>query len=96
MAVLCQAFPYTPIANPLRFVPDRAFGIGDQHMQAVVDNLRETGKLNTPKLVNVAGSAGVEDYVRGQARLQASTIGWPLCSPNPPHQWGGHGRVMSG
>lgn len=30
VAVIGQAFPYTPIANPQRFIPDWTFGINDQ------------------------------------------------------------------
>jgi sulfur-oxidizing protein SoxB len=40
VAVIGQAFPYTPIANPRRFIPDWSFGIKDDHMQAIVDELR--------------------------------------------------------
>ncbi len=40
IAVIGQAFPYTPIANPRRFIPDWSFGIKDGHMQAVVDEVR--------------------------------------------------------
>ena len=29
VAVIGQAFPYTPIANPAHFVPDWSFGIQD-------------------------------------------------------------------
>ncbi|MCG8122375.1 MAG: thiosulfohydrolase SoxB, partial [Candidatus Thiodiazotropha taylori] len=37
VAVIGQAFPYTPIANPQRFIPDWTFGIQDDLMQGVVD-----------------------------------------------------------
>ncbi len=40
VAVIGQAFPYTPIANPGRFIPDWSFGIKDGHMQNVVDEIR--------------------------------------------------------
>jgi sulfur-oxidizing protein SoxB len=33
VAVIGQAFPYTPIANPRYMVPDWTFGIQDEHMQ---------------------------------------------------------------
>ena len=41
VAVIGQAFPYTPIANPSRFIPDWTFGIQDQAMQATVNKVRE-------------------------------------------------------
>lgn len=41
VAVIGQAFPYTPIANPQRFIPNWTFGINDADMQAVVDQIRD-------------------------------------------------------
>ena len=43
VAVIGQAFPYTPIANPRYFVPDWTFGIRDEEMQKVVDTARAKG-----------------------------------------------------
>jgi len=43
VAVIGQAFPYTPIANPRYFVPDWTFGIRDGDMQKVVDAARAKG-----------------------------------------------------
>ncbi len=40
VALIGQAFPYTPIANPRRFIPDWSFGIKDENMQVVVDEVR--------------------------------------------------------
>jgi len=40
VAVIGQAFPYTPIANPKRFIPDWSFGIKDAEMQSIVDEVR--------------------------------------------------------
>jgi sulfur-oxidizing protein SoxB len=42
-AIIGQAFPYTPIANPRYLMKDWAFGIQDQSMQAVVDETRSKG-----------------------------------------------------
>ena len=42
-AVVGQAFPYTPIANPRHMVADWAFGIQDESMQKVVDEARAKG-----------------------------------------------------
>ncbi len=44
VAVVGQAFPYTPIANPRYFVPDWTFGIREQEMQKVVDEVRAQGR----------------------------------------------------
>jgi sulfur-oxidizing protein SoxB len=43
VAIIGQAFPYTPIANPRHFVPDWTFGIREKEMQATVDAARAKG-----------------------------------------------------
>ena len=43
VAIIGQAFPYTPIANPRHFTPDWSFGIRDDRMQEMVDEVREKG-----------------------------------------------------
>jgi len=40
LAVIGQAFPYTPIANPSRFIPDWTFGIRAAELQELVDEIR--------------------------------------------------------
>jgi sulfur-oxidizing protein SoxB len=42
-AIIGQAFPYTPIANPRYMVADWSFGIQDDNMQKVVDEARGKG-----------------------------------------------------
>ena len=42
-AIIGQAFPYTPIANPRYMVADWAFGIQDDNMQKMVDEARGKG-----------------------------------------------------
>ena len=43
VAVIGQAFPYMPIANPKWMFPDFSFGIREERMQAVVDEVRAEG-----------------------------------------------------
>ncbi|MEM9900586.1 MAG: thiosulfohydrolase SoxB [Pseudomonadota bacterium] len=43
VAVIGQAFPYMPIANPGWMFPDYTFGIRDENMQAIVDEVRGLG-----------------------------------------------------
>ena len=43
VAVIGQAFPYTPIANPRYLVADWSFGIQEEQMQKVVDEARAKG-----------------------------------------------------
>ncbi|MBC7469598.1 MAG: thiosulfohydrolase SoxB [Ramlibacter sp.] len=42
-AIIGQAFPYTPIANPRYFVADWTFGIQDDNLQKMVDEARGKG-----------------------------------------------------
>ncbi len=57
VAVIGQAFPYTPIANPSRFIPDWTFGIRDDDMQALIDEIRENEK---PDVVVVISHNGMD------------------------------------
>ncbi len=43
VAIIGQAFPYTPIANPRHFVPDWTFGIQEESLQKYVDEVRAKG-----------------------------------------------------
>ncbi|PIE14455.1 MAG: thiosulfohydrolase SoxB [Rhodobacterales bacterium] len=43
VAVIGQAFPYMPIANPRWMFPEYSFGIRDRHMQEMVDQARSEG-----------------------------------------------------
>ncbi len=43
LAVIGQAFPYTPIANPRHMVPDWTFGIQEPRLQRLVDEVRAKG-----------------------------------------------------
>jgi sulfur-oxidizing protein SoxB len=43
VAVIGQAFPYMPIANPRWMFPEYSFGIRDENMQAMVDEVRGMG-----------------------------------------------------
>ena len=43
VAIVGQAYPYTPIANPRYFVADWTFGIQEESLQKVVDEARSKG-----------------------------------------------------
>ena len=43
IAVIGQAFPYMPIANPGWMFPEYSFGIRDENMQTMVDEVRQAG-----------------------------------------------------
>ncbi len=42
-AIIGQAFPYTPIANPRYMVADWEFGIQEDHLQTMIDEVRGKG-----------------------------------------------------
>ncbi len=46
VGVIGQAFPYTPVAHPRRFVPDLTFGIREDELQRLVHELRDTRKVD--------------------------------------------------
>ena len=66
VAIIGQAFPYTPIANPQRFIPDWTFGIQDGHMQEMVDQVREEEK---PDLVVVISHNGMDVDLKMASRV---------------------------
>lgn len=66
LAVIGQAFPYTPIANPSRFIPDWSFGIRDSEMQEIVDQIRATEK---PDGVVVLSHNGMDVDVKMASRV---------------------------
>ncbi|WP_407852387.1 thiosulfohydrolase SoxB [Bordetella petrii] len=43
VAIIGQAFPYTPIANPRYMVPDWSFGIQEARLQETIDEARAKG-----------------------------------------------------
>lgn len=66
VAVIGQAFPYTPIANPSRFIPDWSFGIRDGEMQELVDRIRATEQ---PDAVIVLSHNGMDVDVKMASRV---------------------------
>ncbi|GAB2739869.1 thiosulfohydrolase SoxB [Melaminivora jejuensis] len=65
-AVIGQAFPYTPIANPRWMVADWEFGIQDEHMQQVVDEARAKGA----KVVVVLSHNGMDVDLKMASRVR--------------------------
>jgi sulfur-oxidizing protein SoxB len=57
VGVIGQAFPYTPIAHPRRFVPDVTFGIREDQIQQLVDELREARRADCVVLLSHNGIA---------------------------------------
>ena len=57
IAIIGQAFPYTPIANPSRLVPDWTFGIRVEELQKLVTEVRNTDKPDAVVLLSHNGMA---------------------------------------
>ena len=55
IAIIGQAFPYTPIANPSRFIPDWTFGIRAGELQELVDSIRERENIDAIVLLSHNG-----------------------------------------
>ena len=71
VAVIGQAFPYTPIANPQRFIPDWRFGIQDLRMQEIVDQVREKEK---PDLVVLISHNGMDVDLKMAASVRGIDV----------------------
>jgi len=71
VAVVGQAFPYTPIANPQRFIPDWTFGIQDERMQKIVDRIREE---EAPDLVVVLSHNGMDVDLKMASRVSGIDV----------------------
>ncbi|HJX18949.1 MAG TPA: thiosulfohydrolase SoxB, partial [Acidiferrobacterales bacterium] len=65
VAIIGQAFPYTPIANPRWMVPDWSFGINDDSMQKMVDKARAAGA----KVVVVLSHNGMDVDLKMASRV---------------------------
>lgn len=71
VAIIGQAFPYTPIANPQRFIPDWTFGIQDARMQETVDKVRDGEKAD---LVVVLSHNGMDVDLKLASRVTGIDI----------------------
>ena len=66
IAIIGQAFPYTPIAHPRHFVPDWTFGIQEESMQKMVDEARSKGA----KVVVVLSHNGMDVDIKLASRVR--------------------------
>ena len=65
VAVIGQAFPYTPIANPRYMIADWTFGIQDENMQKMVNEVRAKGA----KVVVVLSHNGMDVDLKMATRV---------------------------
>jgi sulfur-oxidizing protein SoxB len=66
VAIIGQAFPYTPIANPRYMVADWSFGIQDENMQKMVNEVRAKGA----QLVVVLSHNGMDVDLKMASRVR--------------------------
>ncbi|MBK6868407.1 MAG: thiosulfohydrolase SoxB [Burkholderiales bacterium] len=66
VAIIGQAFPYTPIANPRYMVADWEFGIQDENMQKMVDEARGKGA----QVVVVISHNGMDTDLKMASRVR--------------------------
>lgn len=71
VAVIGQAFPYTPIANPQRFIPNWSFGIQDRAMQLLIDKLKATEK---PDVIVVLSHNGMDVDLKLAAQVSGIDV----------------------
>jgi len=66
VAIIGQAFPYTPIANPRYLVPEWSFGIQEENMQKTVDAARAKGA----KVVVILSHNGMDVDLKMASRVR--------------------------
>ena len=66
VAIIGQAFPYTPIANPRYFTPDWTFGIQEENMQKTIDEVRAKGA----KVVVLLSHNGMDVDLKMASRIR--------------------------
>lgn len=66
VAVIGQSFPYTPIANPKRFIPNWTFGIREEDLAELVSEIREK---HSPKAVVLLSHNGMDVDLKLASRV---------------------------
>jgi sulfur-oxidizing protein SoxB len=103
VGVIGQAFPYTPVSHPRRFLPDLTFGIREEQVQALIQELREARKADLVVLLShngiavdlkLAGRVSGLDVILGghthDALVTPITVGRTLVVNS-----GSHGKFLS-
>ena len=71
VAVIGQAFPYTPIANPARFIPDWTFGIHEHDLQILVNHIRLQEK---PAVIVLLSHNGIDVDLKLASRVSGLDV----------------------
>ena len=101
IAVIGQAFPFTPISNPRRFIPNWTFGLRVDELRALVESVRKREKPDLVILLSHNGTdldlrmaadvSGV-DFVLGRAHARRHSN--PANAPQRPRNPGFDGRML--
>ncbi|NBS47865.1 MAG: thiosulfohydrolase SoxB [Betaproteobacteria bacterium] len=68
-AIIGQAFPYTPIANPRYMVAEWEFGIQEENLQKLVDEARANGPKGGAQVVVVLSHNGMDVDLKMASRV---------------------------
>ena len=71
IAVIGQSFPYAPIANPQRFMPDWTFGINEDDMQDIVNLVRDS---ENPDAVILLSHNGTDVDLKMASRVRGIDV----------------------
>src|SRR5881296_3101778 len=71
VGVIGQAFPYTPVSHPRRFVPNLTFGIREDGVQALVNELRDSKKAD---LIVLLSHNGISVDLKLAARVRGLDV----------------------
>ena len=71
VGIIGQAFPYTPVSHPRRFVPDLTFGINEDGVRALVCELRDDRKVD---LVVLLSHNGISVDLKLAGRVQGLDV----------------------
>jgi len=66
IAVIGQAFPYTPIANPKRFIPNWTFGIRESELEELIENIKAN---ETPDAIILLSHNGMDVDLKLASRV---------------------------
>jgi len=103
VGVIGQAFPYTAVSHPRRFMPDLTFGIREEQVQALVEELREQRRASVVVLLSHNGIAvdlKLAARVRGLDAILGGHTHDPLVEPIAVGRTlvinsGSHGKFLS-
>ena len=81
IGVIGQAFPYVPIAHPKRFTPDWTFGIREEELQKLVDDVR--GGQHADAVLLLSAHNGMDVDLKLASRVTGIDITWAATPTTP-------------